>query len=130
MGRTRTIKGVMTQGDTPDWKPLENTVGYDLAGDFMWMFEVTLEDGRRLQAYKHIDTRRYVHLDAEGEALVYVDGGERYRPHPVSEVLAAVFAPLLEGLNGVTDDQVARSLAAVQRLRERTPVERGGRGGT
>lgn len=124
MGRTRTIKGVMTQGDTPDWKPLANTVGYDLAGDFMWMFEVTLEDGRRLQAYKHIDTRRYVHLDAECQALVYVERG-RYRPHSVADVLAAVFAPLIRGLPGVTDDQVARSFAAVDRLAA-APTDRDG----
>jgi hypothetical protein len=114
MGRVRTIRGVIAQGDAPDWTPLENAVGYDVAGDFMWMFEVALEDGRSLQAYKHIDTRRYVHLDPDGEALVYVDRG-RYRPHPIAEVLAAVFAPLAIDVYGVSREQLARSWAAVER---------------
>jgi hypothetical protein len=117
MGRTRTIKGTLTQCDTPYWKPLEDTVGCDLAGDFMWMCEVTLEDGRRLQAYKHIYTRRSVHLDADGQAFVY-EPRERYRPYPVADVLAAVFATLPD-LYGVTDDQIARSRAAVERLEGR-----------
>jgi hypothetical protein len=115
MARTRTIRGVVSQSDTPDWRPLEKTVGRDLAGDFMWMHEVTLDDGRTLQAYKHIYTRRYVHLDSAGKALVH-HGRERYRPHPVADALAAVFGPLSGGLLGVTDDQIARSWAAVERL--------------
>jgi hypothetical protein len=115
MGRVKTIRGVMTQGDTPDWAPLEQTVGYDVVGDFMWMFEVQLEDGRKLQAYKHIDTRRYVHLDAAGDALVYLERG-RYRPHPVADVLAAVFGPLTIELCGVGREQIDRSWAAVERL--------------
>jgi hypothetical protein len=115
MGRAKTIRGVMTQGDTPDWGPLERTVGYDVVGDFMWMFEVELEDGRMLQAYKHIDTRRSVHLDANCDALVYLDR-ERYREHPVAEVLAAVFAPLTIELCGVSREQIDRSWAAVERL--------------
>ncbi|MEA2157456.1 MAG: ribonuclease VapC [Solirubrobacteraceae bacterium] len=106
----------MTQGDTPDWRPLEQTVGMELTGDFMWMFEVTLADGRRLQAYKHICTRRYVHLDADGAAFVY-ESRERYRSRPAADVLAGVFATL-PGLYGVTDEQVARSWAAVDRLEE------------
>jgi hypothetical protein len=115
VSRAKTIRGLTTQGDTPDWAPLEQTVGQDVVGDFMWMFEAELEDGRRLQAYKHIDTRRYVHLDADGDALVYVDRG-RYRPHPVAEVLAAVFAPLTLELSGVSSEQIDRSWAAVERL--------------
>lgn len=132
MGRTRTIRGVFAHCDTPDWKPLENTVGYDVAADFMWMNEVTLDDGRALQAYKHIYTRRYVHLDADGEALVY-HARERYRPYPVADVLAAVFAPMSDGLWGVSEDQIERSWAAVDRLRDACdgvppspPTERGG----
>jgi hypothetical protein len=32
----------------------------------MWMFEVRLSDGTPLHAYKHIDTRRYLHLASDG----------------------------------------------------------------
>jgi hypothetical protein len=129
MARTRTIRGVVSQSDAPDWRPLEKTVGRDLAGDFMWMHEVTLDDGRTLQAYKHIYTRRYVHLDSAGKALVH-HGRERYRPHQVADVLAGVFGPLSGGLLGVTDDQIARSWAAVDRLHAAAdepspPTERG-----
>lgn len=36
------------------------------------MFEVELESGLRLHAYKHRETRRYLHLDKEGRAFVYI----------------------------------------------------------
>jgi hypothetical protein len=133
MARTRTIRGVVAQYETPEWKPLEDVLGYDLCGDFMWMHEVLLDDGRKLQAYKHIYTRRYVHLDADGLALVY-HGRERYCPQPLADVLAAVFAPLTDDLWGVTDDQIERSWAAVERLEARAggapPSSRTERGGT
>jgi hypothetical protein len=116
MAKNEVRRGVSTQGDTPDWKPLLDAVGEELTGDFMWMFEVELTDGTRLQAYKHIDTRRYVHLDPEGAAFVY-QGPDRYRSFPVADVLAAVFAPL-PGLAGVTYAQIAASWAAVHRLSE------------
>ena len=35
----------------------------------MWMFEVELEDGRKLHAYKHWWTRGYIHLTLDGRAL-------------------------------------------------------------
>lgn len=41
----------------------------------MWMHEVELESGLRLHAYKHCDTRRYLHLDIEGRAFIYLDPG-------------------------------------------------------
>jgi len=44
----------------------------------MWMFTVEAEYGRRIQAYKHIFTRRYVHLDGTGAAFVYREDG-RYQ---------------------------------------------------
>ena len=34
----------------------------------MWMQELRLEDGTRLHAYKHIDTRCYLYLSDAGEA--------------------------------------------------------------
>jgi hypothetical protein len=115
MARTRTIRGVSTQGDTPEWGPLLALIGEQLTGDFMWMFEVTLANGTKLQAYKHYYTRCYVHLDPDGGAYVY-ERPSRYRPYPVADVLAAVFLPLERRLNGVTDEQIARSWAAVERL--------------
>ena len=80
----------------------------------MWMFEVELSNGKRLQAYKHADTRRYIHLDHGGAAFVF-ESPDRYRSVPVREVLAAVFTPL-PGLAGVTAEQISASWAAVGRL--------------
>jgi hypothetical protein len=48
--------------------------------DFMWMFEVELESGLRLHAYKHIETRKYLHLDKEGRAFVYRWFGGVFEP--------------------------------------------------
>ena len=104
----------MLQGKEPDWAPLLQTVGEKVTGDFMWMFEVELSIGKRLHAYKHIDTRRYVHLDHKGAAYTYTYR-ERYRPCPAADVLAAVFTPL-PGLAGVTTQQISASWAAVARL--------------
>jgi hypothetical protein len=117
MGRARVYRGTSTQGERPDWGPLLEAVGEQVTGDFMWMFEVVLTDGTSLQAYKHIDTRRYIHLGSDGEAFVY-ESSDRYRRFPAADVLAAVFAPL-PGLAGVTGEQVGASWAAVERLRGR-----------
>ena len=111
----------MLQGHDPDWRPLLKTVGEEVTGDFMWMFEVELSNGKRVHAYKHVDTRCYVHLDRDGEAFVYVDP-DCYRPFPGTEVLAAVFAPL-PGLAGVTGEQISASWAAVARLRHQGPAD-------
>jgi len=40
--------------------------------EFMWMHEEELEDGTRLHAYKHWETRRYLHLDHGGRAFVFI----------------------------------------------------------
>ncbi|MGD9794570.1 MAG: hypothetical protein AB7V43_13920 [Acidimicrobiia bacterium] len=63
-----------------DWLALErfadlaSRTGLDVAvGDFMWMGAAEFGDGRIVHSYKHIDTRRHLHLD--GSAHAY-----RYRP--------------------------------------------------
>ena len=47
-----------------NWKPLELRIGHR-CGEFMWMWR---ENG--LEYYKHIDTRRYLILDAKGRSYV------------------------------------------------------------
>jgi hypothetical protein len=106
--------GDAIQGDDPDWGPLLAALGEELVGDFMWMYGVELENGTEVQAYKHIDTRRYVHLDASGTAYAYESPG-RYRVVPVADALTEVFTPL-PGLFGVTPAQIRRSWEAVVRL--------------
>lgn len=107
------------QGDRPDWRPLIDLIGEPLVGDFMWMFEVELSAGPRLHAYKHIDTRGYIHLSPKGLALAYIPSADRYRRVSAADALAEVFAPLPE-LAGVTAEQIDASTLAVERLRART----------
>lgn len=82
----------MRHGNRPAWEPLESLLGSDeLCAHFMWMFDVELDDGTLLNAYKHRWTRRYFHLAADS-ATFYWAGGQRYGT--VDPVLAidAVFA--------------------------------------
>ncbi len=65
------LKGKMLPpSDQPVWQPLLDLAGKQVE-DFMWMFEVELTDGRRLHAYKHWWTRRYIHLTPDGDAFAY-----------------------------------------------------------
>jgi hypothetical protein len=57
--------------ERPDWGPLADLAPEHLE-DFMWVCEIEMEDGLRLHAYKHRETRRYMHLDHFGRAYVYV----------------------------------------------------------
>jgi hypothetical protein len=68
----RIVRGEMTGNyETPNWDPLLELAREDI-DDFMWMFEVELESGLRLQAFKHRETRKYLHLDGEGRAFAYL----------------------------------------------------------
>lgn len=69
------ISGVVVQAESPDWAPLEAALG-DVIGEwFMWMHEIRLADGLRLHAYKHVTTRRYLHLASHGFAFDHrIDG--------------------------------------------------------
>jgi hypothetical protein len=82
MLRDDTIHGHLGHRDRPFWQPLEDLVGIDLADWFMWMSDIELEDETFLHAYKHIATRRYLHLHEDGRAFMYA-GLNRYREiHP------------------------------------------------
>ena len=73
MRSERLSKGQMRQGKTPDWGPLERLLrSHDLCAHFMWMFDVELEDGTILNAYKHRWTRCYFHLADDGRTFVFV----------------------------------------------------------
>jgi hypothetical protein len=68
----RPIQGRMTRNyKHPDWGPLVE-LAPDHVDEFMWMFEVELENGVALHAYKHRETRHYLHLDSAGRAFVYI----------------------------------------------------------
>ena len=63
-----------TEFDEPNWEPLERHVPEGLWGEFMWMYRV-LPEGRGIEAYKHRDTRRYLHLDHNGRAWQWKPDG-------------------------------------------------------
>jgi hypothetical protein len=69
--------------DNPNWRPLEKLIGSRCA-QFMWM-------GREgeLECYKHIDTRRYIHLDSKGRC--FREGPEGLEPANLDEELKRVF---------------------------------------
>lgn len=80
--------GSASYGGTPNWEPLLGVAPGEI-DDFMWMFEVELEDGAKLQVYKHYYTRQYLHLDEGGCAFIYCCGG-RYREVDSQELLTIV----------------------------------------
>lgn len=86
MKRIRATEGSLSQCESPIWEPLEEVIAKYVTGPFMWMGEVELANGTRLQAYKHGHTRNYVHLGPDGEAYLYSD--ERYLEADVAEELA------------------------------------------
>jgi hypothetical protein len=69
------VRGRLLQYDNPVWEPLLAAVGERLTGGFMWMNEEVLASGRRVHAYKHRWTRRYVFLSEDGHAYEYAPCG-------------------------------------------------------
>ena len=94
MATDDSIRGKLVQYEEPAWEPLLNLLGTERVGDFMWMHEVALDTGERVHAYKHIDTRRYIHLSDMGKTCAYVDR-ERYRPIPAFEAAELALPPEL-----------------------------------
>lgn len=69
--RTKKLRGTGVMPAEPNWDPLERAVIHWLAGSFMAMHEVELKNGVRLCCYKHIDTRRSLHLDEDLNAYLH-----------------------------------------------------------
>jgi hypothetical protein len=69
-------RGRVVNSEAPVWEPLFELASEHLNG-FAWMHEVELEDGTRLHAYRHQETRRYLHLDHSGRAFVVTWGESR-----------------------------------------------------
>jgi hypothetical protein len=110
-----------TQRTEPNWQPLEALLGIRLCAYFMWMGEYHLDDGTPVQAYKHVATRRYLHLDSGGRAFAYLEAQDGYREVPVEVVLDGCFARW-EALLPTPDDE---DLAALERVRSTLARARG-----
>jgi hypothetical protein len=67
-----------------EWTPLEQMLGPELCEQFMFM-----GGSAEIHLYKHIDTRRYLNLDAEGKCFRYTTNG--YEPEERAKAVAHVF---------------------------------------
>jgi hypothetical protein len=115
MSTGRRVTGQIAAAATPDWRPLFRAVGEELMATFMWMFSVEIAEASALQAYKHIHTRRYLHLDERGAAFMHV-GGRGYQPIALAIALEAVLAPWWDGL-GASAEEVLATWTAIERAR-------------
>ena len=107
------IAGDVCQYEEPDWQPLYDLVGVHLADWFMWMFEIELDDGGRVHAYKHITTRCYFHQAVDGRSFVYLRGGG-YREIDRRHAIDLVFAEWEELSPAPDEDDVT----ALERARD------------
>ncbi len=82
--RPRSKRGKIVNWSEPNWEPILHLARI-YVDEFMWMGEIELRGGTRLQAYKHSWTRRYLHLDDESNAYAY-RGDELYRKVPEEEL--------------------------------------------
>ena len=82
--RPRSKRGKCINWSDPIWEPILHLARI-YVDEFMWMCEIELKGGTRLQAYKHHWTRRYIHLDDEANAFAY-RGENLYREVPEEEL--------------------------------------------
>jgi len=112
-----TLHGRPTDSELPFWPPLIDLVSLDLVDGFMWMREILLEDDTMLHAYKHIETRRYLHLHEDGGRAFVCVGPGRYCAVDPRTALEAVFADW--ELSLVEDDDAGPLRAALTIARRR-----------
>jgi len=103
----RPLAGETTKTQEPTWEPLLELASEHI-DDFMWMFEVELEDGTKVQAYKHWWTRRYLHLTDELRAYVYGEGSIYYEVW-AEDLLELVLPKEKLSIPGYTEDQDGES---------------------
>ncbi len=69
--------------DEPDWGPIQRLADRLRTEDgesviepahFMYMVRIHAKGQPDIHLYKHIDTRRYINLDDDGNAYIYVPG--------------------------------------------------------
>jgi hypothetical protein len=91
MPPTRPLRGRIIQVDFPRWGALFDLASQHLE-EFMWMFEVELEDGIRPDAYKHCGIGNHLHLDDHGRAFVHRED-DRFEEVDPGWLLDAVARP-------------------------------------
>jgi hypothetical protein len=78
MGKKKYLAGETLSHDEPNWQPLRLAGADWVLSAFMAMHQIRLENGVTICAYKHSETRRYVHLDERGRAYEYLAGGTHH----------------------------------------------------
>jgi hypothetical protein len=86
MSKPQRFQGEHVNHDRPHWVPILAMVGPELTGWFMWMGELELSDGTRVHAYKHRDTRRYLHIGVDGRTFYYDWDGKTINDEPIDYV--------------------------------------------
>ena len=112
-----TLNGRPTNSELPYWPPLIDLVGLELVDGFMWMLEILLEDDSMLHAYKHIETRRYLHLHEDGGRAFVCVGPGRYCEVDPRTALEAVVADWELSLVEDADADPIRAALATARAR-------------
>ena len=77
--------------DEPVWDPLEAVLPAAQCDGFMWMGHATAR-GRRVELYKHGITRRYLVVDAHGQAYRFEN--DQLEPVSTPDAIETVFAGL------------------------------------
>jgi hypothetical protein len=86
----------------PDWRLLERLASHYLREQLHVDVRARQKRGERFHAYKHIETRCYVHIDISGSVLAYVPEEDRYQRYPASILLQTALRPWWEELNAYT----------------------------
>jgi hypothetical protein len=116
MAPERAIRATVVQAENPSWTSIEAALGTELSGWFMWMYELRLDDGTRVDAYKHVTTRRYLHLSAAGLALQYGLEG-RYLGVDLASAITTAFEGWHRAAPGQRDVRLlAAAVASARRV--------------
>ena len=73
--------------EAANWSPLELILTYEQCNRFMFM-----GTSGELFLYKHIDTRRYLNLNGDGDTFRYDSLTGNYQPYPRARAIAEAFA--------------------------------------
>lgn len=105
------------QFSVPEWAPLLNLVGELLVEEFMWMEEAESPQRIRVHGYKNIVTRRYLHLDMDGNAYRFqgFDSHVEYLPISAATAIEWAFA-MYSDLGGARPECVEAWHDLIQRL--------------
>ena len=103
----------MSRLERPDWDPLIDLVGLELVRWFMWMGQIELVDGTIVHAYKHVATRRYLHIAEDGRLFTY-HSPDTYREIGRAEAIEDAFCAW-EQVLPEPDAAALRALAELRR---------------